>query len=60
MNEAQHGGTHKISLERAQEKSVTDRPDPVWYFHYGQFKMFLNIQEIRKNKETSGVTEESD
>ena len=32
-NEAQHGGTRKVSLERAEEKSSVDRPDPVCSFH---------------------------
>ena len=27
-NEAQHGGTREISLERAEEKKSVDRPDP--------------------------------
>ena len=32
-NEAQHGGTCKVSLERADEKKSVDRPDPVCSFH---------------------------
>ena len=28
-NEAQHGGTREVSLERAEEKKSVDRPDPV-------------------------------
>ena len=31
-NEAQHGGTREISLERAEEKTSVDRPDPVCSF----------------------------
>ena len=27
-NEAQHRGPRKVSLERAEEKSTVDRPDP--------------------------------
>ena len=32
-NKAQRGGTRKVSLERAEEKSSVDRPDPVCSFH---------------------------
>ena len=28
-NEAQHGGTREVSLERAEEKKSVDHPDPV-------------------------------
>ena len=31
-NEAQHGGTRKVSLERAEEKKSVDRVDPVCSF----------------------------
>ena len=34
INETQHGRTRKVSLEHAEEKSVVDRPDPVWSFHH--------------------------
>ena len=37
-NEAQHGGTHKVSLERPDEKSAVDHPDPVWCFHIDIYK----------------------
>ena len=32
-NEAQHGGTREVSLERAEEKKSVDRPDQVCSFH---------------------------
>ena len=32
-NEAQHGGTRKVSLEPTEEKKSVDRPDPVCSFH---------------------------
>ena len=32
-NEAQHGGTREVSLERAEEKNSVDRLDPVCSFH---------------------------
>ena len=32
-NEAQHGGTREVCLERTEEKKSVDRPDPVCSFH---------------------------
>ena len=33
-NEAQHGGTREVSLERTEEKNSVDRLDPVCSFHH--------------------------
>ena len=32
-NEVQHVELHKVSVERAEEESVADCPDPVWSFN---------------------------
>ena len=31
-NEVQHAETHEVSVERAEEESAADHPDPVWSF----------------------------
>ena len=39
-NEAQHGGTREVSLERAEEKKSVDRPDFVLYNFHIRAKVF--------------------
>ena len=41
-NEAQHGGTREVSLERAEEKSSVDRPDPVCSFHIRAIAFYVH------------------
>ena len=32
-NEVQHVETHEVSVERAEEESAADHPDPVWSYN---------------------------
>ena len=56
-NEAQHGGSRKVCLEYAEEKSSVDRPDLVcsfhnnYYYSYSRKKRFTcitcDMQQLR-------------
>ena len=43
-NEAQHGGTREVSLERAEEKKSVDRVDPVCSFHHNNIHIRIRAK----------------
>ena len=45
-NKAQYGGTREVSLERAEEKSSVDRPDPVCSIIHIRAKAVYNSRHV--------------